>query len=40
MNEAPQMEVVDLGDAKEMTKGFFIPPLHEDNPTAMYQHVG
>lgn len=40
MNEAPQVEVVDLGDAKEITKGSPTPPLHEDNPILMYQHVG
>lgn len=32
MNEAPQLEIVDLGDAKEETMGRPIGPLPEDNP--------
>ena len=40
MNEAAQVEVVDLGDAKEITKGSPMPPLHEDNPIVSFQHVG
>ena len=33
MNEAPQLEVVDLGDAKEQTKGWLEKPLYELHPT-------
>lgn len=32
MNEAPQLEIVDLGDAKEETMGRPIGPLPEENP--------
>jgi hypothetical protein len=32
MNEAPQLDIVDLGDAKEETKGLLTGPLFEDNP--------
>jgi hypothetical protein len=34
MHNAPQVEVVDLGDAKEQTKGWFFKPLSEVHPTA------
>lgn len=33
MNEEMELEIVDLGDAKEETKGFDNLPIHEDNPT-------
>lgn len=32
MNEAPELEIVELGDAKEETKGRISGPLPEDNP--------
>ena len=32
MNEAPQLEMVELGDAKEETKGEPEGPLPEDDP--------
>jgi hypothetical protein len=38
MNEAPQLEIVDLGDAKEQTKGP-IGPVIEDNPELPMQPV-
>ncbi|WP_422011206.1 rubrivinodin family lasso peptide [Roseateles sp.] len=31
MNEAPQLEIVDLGDAKEETKGLKEGPRAEDD---------
>lgn len=31
MNEASELEVVDLGDAKELTKGWLLQPKFEDN---------
>ena len=31
------LEVVDLGDAKEMTKGPFTQFLEEDSPTALHR---
>ena len=33
MNEAPQLEIVDLGDAKAQTKGWVEKPLFEIHPT-------
>lgn len=33
MNEAPQVEVVELGDAKEQTKGWLFRPVDEPHPT-------
>lgn len=33
MNEAPQLEILDLGDAKEQTKGWVERPLAEIHPT-------
>ncbi len=32
MNEAPELEVVDLGDAKEVTMGVISPVNTEENP--------
>jgi hypothetical protein len=32
MNQAPELEVVELGDAKAQTKGFLALPAVEDNP--------
>jgi hypothetical protein len=32
MNEKPELEVVDLGDAKEVTKGVPYNQYIEDNP--------
>jgi hypothetical protein len=31
MNETPELQVVDLGEAKELTKGWLYQPLPEDN---------
>lgn len=33
----PQVEVIDLGDAKDVTQGPFLPERIEDNPVAPYQ---
>lgn len=40
MNEAPQLEVVDLGDAKEETKGWIEQPLSEIHPTMVTRKPG
>jgi hypothetical protein len=32
MTQAPQLEIVELGEAKEQTKGFLSQPAPEDNP--------
>lgn len=32
MNQAPELEIVELGEAKEQTKGFLSLPAPEDNP--------
>ena len=32
MDHASQIEVVELGDAKEQTKGLEHEPLHEEDP--------
>ena len=40
MDNATELEIVDLGEAKELTKGTFMPPLTEDNSTFPYQHLG
>ena len=37
MNEAPQLEVVDLGDAKEQTKGDNIHREPEDNQVGLFK---
>jgi len=37
MNEALQLEIVDLGDAKEETKGDQINRKLEDNQVAVYR---
>jgi hypothetical protein len=37
MNEAPQLEIVELGDAKEQTKGTWITFKPENNPDYPYQ---
>jgi len=37
MDKAPQLEVVDLGDAKEQTKGELNQPFFEDSPVAHTQ---
>ena len=34
------LEVVELGEAKELTKGALVPPIAEDNPTMHYQRGG
>jgi hypothetical protein len=39
MNQAPQLEVVELGDAKEETKGFQNQPLPEENPAVQRRQV-
>ena len=31
MNETPELEVVELGEAKELTKGWLAQPKPEDN---------
>ena len=38
MDDITELEIVDLGEAKEMTKGSFMPPLTEDDSTAPWQH--
>ena len=40
MDDTNQLEIVDLGEAKELTKGTLMPPLTEDNPTFRFQHLG
>lgn len=37
MNEAPQLEFVDLGDAKEETKGLQRGSVPEDNNEIQYK---
>ena len=37
MDKTPQIEVVDLGDAKEQTKGQVNQPFFEDHPVAHTQ---
>jgi hypothetical protein len=37
MDETTELEIVDLGEARELTKGVITPPLPEDNPIARYQ---
>lgn len=37
MNEAPQLEVVDLGDAKQETKGDNIHLKPEDNQVGLFK---
>ena len=37
MNETKELEVVELGEAKELTKGVLIPPQLEDHPTRPYR---
>lgn len=37
MSEAPQLEIVDLGDAKEETKGSIKGDVLEDNQTVFYR---
>lgn len=37
MNEAPQLEIVELGDAKEQTKGTWDTLKAENNPDFPYQ---
>jgi hypothetical protein len=32
MNQAPELEIVELGEAKEQTKGALNLPAPEDNP--------
>jgi hypothetical protein len=39
MNEAPQLEIVELGDAKEETKGFPIKAEAEQNSTFPYRQA-
>ncbi len=40
MNEAPQLEVVDLGDAKEETKGRKEGPLPEEDVNFPRRNIG
>ena len=40
MDDTTQLEIVDLGEAKEVTKGTLMPPLAEDNSTFPFQHIG
>jgi hypothetical protein len=37
MNETQELEVVDLGDAKELTTGPFGPVFDEDHPVLPYR---
>lgn len=39
MNQAPQLEVVELGDAKEETRGFQSLPLPEENPAVQKRQI-
>lgn len=39
MNEAPQLEIVDLGDAKQETKGQPQGPLPEANEVFPYRLI-
>jgi hypothetical protein len=39
MNEAPQLELVDLGDAKEQTKGAPNLPAPEDNQVGQFKEI-
>lgn len=39
MNEAPQLELVDLGDAKEETKGRPDLPKPEENQVALFKEI-
>jgi len=32
MNQVPDLEVIDLGEAKELTKGWPLQPKVEDHP--------
>jgi hypothetical protein len=32
MNDTPELDVVDLGDAKDLTKGWLSQLFEEDNP--------
>ncbi len=37
MDETLELEIVDLGEAKEVTKGVLTPPFMEDNPVIPYR---
>ncbi len=37
MDQTVQQDLIDLGDAKELTKGIVAPELTEDNPAFMYR---
>lgn len=37
MDETLELEVVDLGDAKELTKGPMTPDLAEDHPVLIFR---
>lgn len=39
MNQAPQLELVELGDAKEATKGEVDKPLPEDNHVGYFRDI-
>lgn len=39
MNEAPQLEIVELGDAKEETKGVHQALITETNPAGPYRQA-
>jgi hypothetical protein len=39
MNETPQLELVDLGDAKEQTKGELNKPVPEDNHVGQFRDI-
>jgi len=39
MNEATELEVVELGDAKQETKGFAIGDRIEENPILAYDRL-
>jgi len=37
MNETQELEVVDLGDAKEVTQGPVAPEMGEDHPVYIFR---
>jgi len=39
MNEAPQLELVDLGDAKEVTQGNPTGPRLEDDQVSLFRQI-
>ena len=39
MNEELELEIVELGDAKEETKGFPNLPVHEESPQILFRQA-